>query len=117
MKTLAIALLLLSGAAAAQDCPKSADACSGAKKNLSPFLAASAQAQPEAKPAAAPGKAAPAAKAAAAPALSTAAASPVPASPAPAKTSSSPLWLAFVGAALAGLYFYLGAGTGKGKKR
>ncbi len=103
---------------AAEDCAKNADACSAGQKTVvSPFLAASAQPvkkavivmskkrEPEIKPAPQP----------AVETSSVTAAAPVQA-PAGAP-ASSPLWLLLVGAGLAGLYFYLGGKSRKGKKR
>jgi hypothetical protein len=98
-----IAVLLLSwypaAARAAADCAKSAEACAAGAATLSPFLAASA-AQPV--KAAAPYEAA----------VSSAA----PAAPT-GKNSSNPLWLIFVGGSVAGLYFYLGAGEKKRRRK
>lgn len=120
MKILAALLLpfLLSPVFAA-DCPKNSDACSGGAKSSSPFLAASlaAPAKAEAKPVTV--KAAPAAPAkapvqAAVVQVSSGNAAPPPAAPA---KSSSPAWLFVVGGGLAGLYFYLSRGSGKGKRK
>ncbi|OGR43710.1 MAG: hypothetical protein A2X35_08600 [Elusimicrobia bacterium GWA2_61_42] len=120
MKTLLLALIFCCCAATARaetaaDCPKNSDACSGARKDLSPFLAASAaEPAPAPRPAAlkkAPARVpaetlAPAAEVA----LSSAAAASVPGP----VTFSNPLWLLFIGGGMAGLYFYLG---GAAKKR
>lgn len=137
MKTLSLLLLLALPAAAAEDCAKNADACAGGKKAASPFTAASlsemkpapAKKAPELKPA--PEKKAPepkpatekrlpdqapAAEAAAAPAAPEAGTAPVP-PPAQRRELSSPLWLLFVGGALAGLYFYLRGSARKGGRK
>lgn len=120
MKTLFLAFLFCCCAApvraeTAADCPKNSDACSGVRKDLSPFLAASAaEPAPAPRPAAArkvpagvlTGIPAPAAEVA----LSSAAAVSVPGP----VTFSNPLWLLFIGGGMAGLYFYLG---GAAKKR
>jgi hypothetical protein len=123
MKLLLTLVLLfcgLSGARAATtaDCAKSTDACAASPKKLSPFLAASAAApalpketvkekaltaNPAPAPAAMPVPTAPA---------------PAPVAPAPSRRgTSSPLWLLFVGGSVAGLYFYLGAGERKRKRK
>ncbi len=125
MKYLLASLLFLSAAGAyAQDCQKSSEACAAPKKALSPFLAASAAGPADAvapvqKPAAQKVSAPPAAKPAPVPAkVSPAAeAADAAAEPAPAGGNSSPAWLLFVAAMLAGLYFYLGAGQRKGKRK
>lgn len=125
MKKILFPLLLACCSAlnAAEDCSRSADACSAGKKTIvSPFLAASAQPR-KAAPAPVAKKAAavlPAPQAVAVSSSPAAAAAPVQA-PAPvlppAKTTSSPLWLLLVGAGLVGLYFYLGGKNRKGKKK
>lgn len=131
MKKIFPPLLLLaalcSGLPAAEDCSKNLDACSGAAKKSSPFVAASLGESPPPAPAApkagrAIPRAAPVAPAPAVPAPEAAEA-PVPAADpaAPADPDkqrlSSPLWLLPVGAVLAGLYFYLAAGRRKGRRR
>lgn len=117
-KIIATLLLFVALPLCAQDCAKSADACSAPKKALSPFLAAAAEPaavkQVPASPSAA-AKPGPAKKTQAAEVSTAPAAVPVqPQKDGPA--ASSPVWLLFVGGLLAGLYFYLGAGRGKGKK-
>jgi hypothetical protein len=124
MKTCALLLLLIScpAYAAAEDCAKNADACSGGSLKSSPFVQASLRENlPPAPPAA---KAKRAVMREAAPPAVAASSAPVPA-PAPVSAPaqdgkpgmSSPLWLLFVAAVLAGLYLYLGAGRRKGRKR
>jgi hypothetical protein len=120
------AALLLASAPCWADCAKSTDACSAGNRKLSPFLEAAMlrdmsspsaarkraaaggsasaarstkAAAPAAKPAAVAGAAAGAPLARQAPAASS------PASP--GDKLSSPLWLGFIGAGLAALYFYL----------
>jgi hypothetical protein len=131
MRTFFHSLLLIAplcaGLWAAEDCAKSADACSGGSAKLSPFAAASLR--ENLPPAPAPAKAKRAimreAPAAAAPAVAAqpAAAAPQAVTPdaqdAPdvKRPLSSPLWLFFVGGVLAMLYFYLAAGRRKGKRR
>ncbi|MDD2805208.1 MAG: hypothetical protein PHV33_06605 [Elusimicrobiales bacterium] len=123
MKNFLLTLLLLSpcAALAADDCARSADACSAGAKRLSPFAAASlSEPRPAAVAAAkkAELKQAPAPKeapAAAAQEVSTAAA-PAPAVPA-RQDLSSPAWLVFVAGALAGLYFYLRGGSKRGRRK
>lgn len=130
MKKLILLLLLTPFCArplaAAEDCAKSLDACAGAKKSASPFVEASlreaappAPAQTPAAAGAAPAKtAAPAVKAAALPAEAPGAVPAPPAGPVDDKKPlSNPLWLLFVGAILAALYFYLAAGRRKGRKK
>lgn len=116
LKALALALLLPACAAAAEDCANNADACSAGRKTLSPFLAASA-AEPEAAKPAPPLKKASLRQAA----VSTAAVAEEVAAPAPAAApgprASSPAWLLPVIAGLAGLYYYLGGGRRRGRRR
>lgn len=117
MKTIVSSLLLFAAVPlCAQDCAKSADACAAPKKALSPFLAASAAEPAAVKPAQAAKPALAAAKPAPEKAAPAVAVSTAPAA-APGGAASSPAWLLFVGALLAGLYFYLGAGRGKGKRK
>lgn len=127
MKTLITLLFPLCfsvASATPDDCAKNADACSSGNKKMSAFLAASAaEPAPEAKPAA-PVKKVPGKKTAAAkkdlPAEVAASSAPVPAPAAPRPAVggiSSPAWLLLVGGGLAGLYFYLGAGAGKRRKK
>ena len=111
-KILFLLLLACCAALNAEDCVKNSDACTAGSKTMSPFLAASALPK---QAAAAPVKR----TALAGPAAAQAAAEPAqPQVPAPeaAKTSSSPLWLLFVGGGFVGLYFYLGGKRKKGKK-
>ncbi len=107
----------------AQDCLKNSDACSAGTKKTLPFLRAAAAAEAKAaarekagkelKPGAA--RPSPAPDKSGAPAAEVVSGTPVPE---PGKeTISSPAWLLFVGAALAGLYFYLRANTKRGKKK
>lgn len=99
----------------AEDCAKNSDACSAGSKPVSPFLAASAQpVKTTAAPAAV--KPAPAVQPAQAPLAATAAV-PAPAPAPEAGTSSNPLWLLFIGAVFAALYFYLGGKKKRGKRR
>lgn len=114
MKKILLPLLLACCAPLnAEDCAKNSDACSSGAKAVSPFLAASAQpVKTTAAPAAV--KPAPAVPPAQAPLASTAAV----AVPAPETgASSNPLWLLFVGAGMAALYFYLGGRKKRGKRR
>lgn len=92
-------------AAAAQPCSKT-EACAASAAPSSPFL--------EAARAASPAKAVPAAKKTAAPAAPAAAAASASAAASPAlpeapvsRPLSSPAWVLFAGAGLAGLYLYL----------
>lgn len=106
---------------AAEDCAKNADACSAGNKTIvSPFLAASAQAQ-KAAPAPVPAVKKPSLSVQPVQqvAVSTAVVPPaVPvSSQAGPRSVSSPLWLLLVGAGLVGLYFYLGGKSKKGKRR
>lgn len=121
---LPLLLALAPAARAAEDCSKGLDACSGTKVS-SPFAAASLR---EPLPPAAPGSGGKkAALRQAAPAAGTAAETAPEAAPAaePAAPETrpageqlgSPLWLLFVGGVLAGLYFYLGAGRKKGRRK
>jgi len=117
---LPLLLALAPAAGAAEDCSKSLDACPGTKVS-SPFAAASLR---EPLPPAAPGSGGKkAALRQAAPVAAPAAPEAEPAAPAepenkPAgETLGSPLWLLFVGGVLAGLYFYLGAGRKKGRRK
>ena len=113
MKTSIAAILLLFCLAPARavDCSKNSDACSAGQKKLSPFLAAAAAPVPPAAQPAAVGRV-PVQSRADAP-VSTADAA-VPSGP---ETFSNPGWLIFIGGAVAGLYFYLGGGAKKGKKK
>lgn len=100
----------------AEDCAKNSDACSAGAKHASPFLAASAQpVVTTAAPAAV--KAAPAVRQVQPAQAPLAAPAAVPAPAPEAGTYSSPLWLLFIGAVFAGLYFYLGGNKKRGKKR
>ena len=128
MKYTVLALLLLLPAAAmsAEDCAKSSDACRGGARNLTPFLQAVAAAENGNAPATAktPAEKPRAKRQAAAPAPAAPAAAPDPvevstAAPAAAPQGgySSPLWLLFVGALLAGVYFYLSGGRRRGRRR
>lgn len=123
---LPLLLALTPAARAAGDCSKNSDACVGTKVS-SPFAAASLR---EPLPPAAPGsggKKAALRQAAPAPAPAVtappAATEEEPAPPAEPETRpageqlGSPLWLLFVGGVLAGLYFYLGAGRKKGRRK
>jgi hypothetical protein len=125
MKTLITLLLPLFFSAAyatPDDCAKSADACSSGNKKMSAFLAASA-----AEPAPAVEPAAPVKKTAVKkpvlvkkeiPAAVAVSSAPAPAAQQPADNGiSSPAWLLLVGGGLAGLYFYLGAGARKGRRK
>ena len=101
----------------AEDCAKNSDACSAGAKAVSPFLAASAQpVVTTAAHAAAvkPAPVVPQVQPAQAPLAATAA---VPAPAPEAGTYSSPLWILFIGAVFAGLYFYLGGKKKRGKRR
>lgn len=114
---LPLLLALVPAARAAEDCAKGLDACAGTKVS-SPFAAASLrEAPPPAQPVS-PVKTEAARQAA--PVEPSAAPEPAPAAPA-AETAGeqlgSPLWLLFVGTVLAGLYFYLGAGRKKGRRK
>ena len=122
MKTMILLLLTLTPRAAlvaAEDCAKNADACSGGGARLSPFVAASLDERRP--PAASAGRRAelkpapPAPRAPEQAAVSTASAAAPEAAPAGEKLSS-PLWLLFVGGALALLYFYLGSKR-KGRRK
>ncbi|MHB0994913.1 MAG: hypothetical protein ACYC2I_00945 [Elusimicrobiales bacterium] len=117
LKALALALLLPACAAAAEDCAKNADACSAGRKTLSPFLAASA-AEPEAAKPAPPLRKASLRQA---PVSTAPAAGEIPAAPAPAAApgpqASSPAWVLLVIAGLAGLYYYLGGGRRRGRRK
>ena len=107
-------------AAAADDCPKNADACvPGAQKAL-PFQQAAAAAEEKAKAPAAREKTVEAAKPAAAapepaavPEVSTGTSARQPAE----NKLSSPAWLLFMAAVMAGLYFYLRGNAKRGRKR
>lgn len=121
-QSLVLIVPLCAGLYAAEDCSKSAEACSGGSLKSSPFVAASlrenlppAPAPAKAKrailreaPAAAPVEAAEAAPAAPAP--------EVPEAPEAKRPLSSPLWLFFVGGILVLLYVYLAAGRRKGRR-
>ena len=93
-----IVLFLVSGfallppaARAAEDCPKNTDACAaGAKKTL-PFMAAAAAAEEKAK-------------------------APAAVKPLSASKPAAAAWLLFIGAAIAGLYYYLRGNSRKRKK-
>lgn len=123
---LLLAALLLASVPSWADCAKSTDACSAGNKKLSPFLEAAMlrdmASPPAARKRAAADRNAPAARSAkaAAPALKPAAgvgaateaprAQQAPPASFPASAGdklSSPLWLGFIGAGLAALYFYL----------
>lgn len=119
-------LALCPAARAAGDCSKSLDACAGTKVS-SPFAAASLR---EPLPPASPGsggkkaalrQAAPAVSAPeAVPAAAAPEAAPAPAAPEAKPVGEplgSPLWLLLVGGILAGLYFYLGAGRKRGRRK
>lgn len=120
---LPLLLALCPAARAAGDCSKNSDACVGTKV-ASPFAAASLR---EPLPPAAPGsggkkaalrQAEPAAPAAEPSPEAAPAAAPVEPGAKPAgEQLGSPLWLLFVGGVLAGLYFYLGAGRKKGRRK
>jgi hypothetical protein len=111
---LPLLLALAPAALTAEDCA-GLDACAGGKV-ASPFAAASLR---EPLPPAAPGSGGKKA------ALRQTAPPAAPAAPAPAEPETrpageqlgSPLWLLFVGGVLAGLYFYLGAGRKKGRRK
>ena len=118
---LPLLLALAPAARAAEDCSKNLDACAGGKV-ASPFAAASLR---EPLPPAAPGsggkkaalrQAAPVA-APAAPEAEPAQSPAEPENKPAGETLGSPLWLLFVGGVLAGLYFYLGAGRKKGRRK
>ena len=127
MKKLTLLLLLALPVSAPADdsCAKNSDACSGGKKQFSPFAAASLsemeRAQDARRPELKPGpvkkepelEPAPEKKAGA----PQASAVPQAASAAAARELSSPLWLFFVGGSLAGLYFYLRGGSRKGRRK
>lgn len=121
MKKYLLTLLLLPALAAAQtssDCAKNLDACSSGSKKLSPFAQASlGEPSPPAPVAARQHKAV--LKAAPAPAVSSSPAAVPPAEPPPPAPGglASPLWLLFVGGALAGLYFYLQGGRRRGRRK
>ncbi len=108
-----LAALLLASVPSWADCSKSTDACSAGNKKLSPFLAA-AMLRDIASPAAAREHAtadnsAPAAAAPRSGRDTASAPSPAPAAPPAAFAGdklSSPLWLGFIAAGLAALYFY-----------
>lgn len=113
-------LALAPAARAAEDCAKGLDACAGTKVS-SPFAAASLR---EPLPPAAPGSGGKkAALRQAEPAAEAAAPVAEPAQPVEPETRpageqlGSPLWLLFVGGVLAGLYFYLGAGRRRGRRK
>jgi hypothetical protein len=116
MKTPIAAVLLLFCLAPgrAADCSKNSDACSAARKDSSPFLAAAATVPPTAQPSAvgrSPDRSSPAAPAEAPVSAADAAVPSVPG------TFSRPGWLIFIGGVVAGLYFYLGGGAKKGKRK
>ena len=114
---LPLLLALAPAARAAEDCSKSLDACAGGKVS-SPFAAASLR---EPLPPASPGSGGKkAALRQAAPPAAEAEPAQAPAAPEPKPAGEqlgSPLWLLFVGGVLAGLYFYLGAGRKKGRRK
>jgi hypothetical protein len=119
IKALALLLLLPSLACAAEDCAKTSDACYSGKKQVSPFLAASAPEAPA--PAAQPLKQGRQRKAelkqapvSTAPAVEVS--TSVPAAPAKSQ-SSSPAWLLVVIGGLAALYFYLSGGRRRGRRK
>ena len=113
-------LALAPAARAAEDCAKSLDACAGTKVS-SPFAAASLREPLPSVPPGSGGKKAALRQAVPAPAVPAAAEpaqAPVEPEPKPvAEQLGSPLWLLFVGGVLAGLYFYLGAGRKKGRRK
>jgi uncharacterized membrane protein len=118
-RSVLIAALLVAFTAryGAADCAKNSDACTAPAKPASPFMQAveaAAKTPAAGKPAArserlqdAPAPAQPPAAAPAAPAPAAA----------PARTLSDPAWLIFVGGMVAGLYFYLGGGVKKKRKK
>jgi len=119
---LPLLLALAPATRAAEDCSKSLDACSGGSKVSSPFAAASLR---EPLPPASPGsggkkaalrQAAPVKEPAPAAAAEPARA-PVEPEPPAGEPLGSPLWLLFVGGVLAGVYFYLGAGRKRGRRK
>lgn len=123
-KYLLLAALLLAAVPSWADCSKNTDACSAGKKKLSPFLEAAMLRDMGAPSARSSKAAAPAAASVAKAVTDTPRArqaplpSPAPAAPAGNKLSS-PLWLGFIGAGLAALYFYLAAlpRRARGKKK
>ncbi|HAN03870.1 MAG TPA: hypothetical protein DCW72_07610 [Elusimicrobia bacterium] len=113
---LPLLLALCPAAYAAENCAKNSDACVGTKVS-SPFAAASLR---EPLPPAAPGsggKKAALRQAAPAPAAEPVQAPAEPEAKPAGEQLGSPLWLLFVGGVLAGLYFYLGAGRKKGRRK
>ena len=120
MKKIFLPLLLACCSAlyAVEDCAKNTDACTAGKKTVvSPFLAASAQPVKKAAAIVPAKKREPEIKAAPQPAVEASSSPAAAQVPAPAGNTSSPLWLLLVGAGLAGLYFYLGGKSRKGKKK
>jgi len=137
MKIHALAFLLLLPAAVFADpnCDKNSDACSAGNKKLSPFLQAvsaaqDASAQTSSAPTREPreklagGRVTAGRKKASMrqAELSTAPAavevsSAAPAAPADGGSASSPAWLIFVAAGIAGLYFYINGGKRRGRRK
>jgi hypothetical protein len=127
-KTITCAALLLCCLAGycSADCPKNSDACSAGAKRTTPFLDAVAAAEKKAaaqtteKPAAATTSSSlsaqerPEKKDQPGGALASPAAAETPAA---TGALSSPAWLLFVAGLVAGLYFYLGSGLKKRRKK
>ncbi|MGD9642849.1 MAG: hypothetical protein AB7V08_08925 [Elusimicrobiales bacterium] len=114
-------LLALAPAARADDNCAGLDACTGGKVS-SPFAVASLREPLPPAPPVSGGKKAAVRQAApvepaAAPESAPAAAPAVPVAETAGEQLGSPLWLLFVGTVLAGLYFYLGAGRKRGRRK
>lgn len=128
MKKIALTLVFLLPvfAAAADDCAKNSDACAAGSRKLSPFMqavsaaengAARAAAAPELKQGRAPRKASMRQAAVSTAPAAVEISSAAPAGPAEGGRRSSPLWLLVVAGGLAGLYFYLGGGRRRGRRK